>query len=107
MPPERTLTDADVAAIVDGLYKRVEEGRAGVCPADCRFNKKEAECVHTLGKYVPSHLLPLLGKFLKTLNKSSSDIGLWIIRISFILGIGSFVVWILFKVGVLKMTTTS
>jgi len=69
---------------------------------NCRFKGDEAEWVHTGTKYVPSEQLPMLGRIMKLLDDAENEIGKWVIRSLFFLGVGGLIVWVLIRTGVIK-----
>jgi hypothetical protein len=90
-----TLSEGDIEAIASLVTAKLAK-----CD-NCRFKNKEAEWVHSGSKYVPSDKFPLLGKMLKLLDDAESEIGKWVIRSLFFIGIGGVLFFFLHKFGVL------
>jgi hypothetical protein len=92
------LSEDDIEAIAKSVTKMLKESGC----SHCRFNKKESEWVHTGAKYVASTRFPLMGKVLQLLDEAENEIGKWVIRSLFFLGIGGGIILILHKTGVIK-----
>jgi hypothetical protein len=90
------LTSEEIEAIAASVTAKLSK-----CD-NCRFLLEEAEWVHTGTKYVPSDKFPLLGRLLKLLDEAENEIGKWVIRSLFFIGIGGSIIWILHKTGVIK-----
>lgn len=91
-----TLTEEDIEAIATLVTTKLSK-----CEG-CRFMEKEAEWVHTGVKYVPSSQFPMMGKMMKLLDDAENEIGKWVIRSLFFIGIGGVIIYILHRTGVIK-----
>ena len=90
------LSDEDIDAIATLVTAKLAK-----CEG-CRFALEEAEWVHTGTKYVPSHEFPMLGKVLKQLDDAENEVGKWVIRSLFFIGIGGVIIYVLHRTGVIK-----
>lgn len=98
MGGERTLTDEDVTAIVDGL-KDCQQ-----CPYTCKhMTADQAEWVETAEKYVDTKKIPTLGKMVDSVDDLAYQIGITILKVAAVGSSGGLVVYLLIKVGVIKL----
>jgi len=92
-----TLDEDDVKAVV----KALTESQSGISSCGS-FNPEEREWLHTAAKYVPSTLLPLLGRILQMFNETAYSVGMMFMKFFFFASGAGIVIWVLHKFGVLK-----
>ena len=103
MPEERTLSDSDVNAIVIAQEVARQQIKAQINLEDeCHFSEEESEWLHTATKYVPTKLLPLLGRWLEMFNDTALSIGKAVLKFAFIASGLALILTILHKAGLLK-----
>jgi len=99
----RTLSEEDVNAIIIAQEVARQQVNAQIHLEDaCRFTDAEAEWVHTANKYVPTKLLPLLGRWLELFNDTALSIGKTVLKFTFIASGAGLLIIILHKTGILK-----